>query len=431
MASKGSTEQNISIEQIINDLNNEINITPERISQEPERSKSESTETTFPPVTPSEKYMDKIKRVDDSWNDLESARDALWNAMRKDEHLVTLFDDNRLFNSISRKMAYMKLLQDIHFHGWHTLQQVKDNIPQWNNMFRTEEQLILFLRNENVAGMSGLPLRDVRRQRARIREIIKERNQNPNVHRSSELKTLITDVMEDYIDSFDVTGAMSYLNMLYELMMNINSQFNARYPGTILDTMETDMSQLIRRRTTRRKNVVRILSQPTGETKSSASKRNDSGTLEVSDSASKSVSASKESPTTSDDSDSESYESPSGSEDDNGGSEDDDGESEDVNGESYESSSGSEESSSGSGSDSKSSDDSSSESEDDNGGSEESSSESDDSSSESKNNNGGRFYDKIRERKNKNKNKKALAREERQRQNKNPNGKNKGGKDGR
>ena len=169
------------------------------------------------PLDPRTDETKIMRHVDVYYDNLRSARQALWETMRAHDELAMLFNVPMAIGRITKKLAYVKLLRQARFHGWTTAEDIMKHVPYWEDMFANQRQLKKFINSEDVDGFSNTPLKDVERDRRAIRRILEARNRNPRTRpkNDSDLKRHIQNVVHDYLDRFDVKGAEQFLRDIY------------------------------------------------------------------------------------------------------------------------------------------------------------------------------------------------------------------------
>ena len=169
------------------------------------------------PLDPSTEETKIMRHVDVYYDNLRSARQALWETMRAHDELARLFNVPMAIGRITKKLAYVKLLRQARFHGWTTAEDIMKHVPYWEDMFANQQKLEEFIDSEDVDGFSNTPLKDVERDRRAIQRILEARNRNPRTRpkNDSDLKGHIQNVVHDFLDRFDVQGAEQFLREIY------------------------------------------------------------------------------------------------------------------------------------------------------------------------------------------------------------------------
>jgi len=182
-----------------------------------EEEKDVDVSTHAQPLDPNTEETKIMRHVDVYYDNLRSARQALWETMCAHDELARLFNVPMAIGRITKKLAYVKLLRQARFHGWTTAEDIMKHVPYWEDMFASQQQLEEFIDSEDVDGFSNTPLKDVRRDKRAIQGILEARNRNPRTRpkNDSDLKRHIQNVVHDYLDRFDVEGAEQFLRKIY------------------------------------------------------------------------------------------------------------------------------------------------------------------------------------------------------------------------
>lgn len=169
------------------------------------------------PLDPSTDETKIMRHVDVYYDNLQSARQALWETMRAHDELARLFNVPMAIGRITKKLAYVKLLRQARFHGWTTAEDIMKHVPYWEDMFANQQQLEQFINSEDVDVFSNTPLKYVERDKRAIQRILEARNRNPRTRpkNDSDLQRYIQNVVHDHLDRFDVEGAEQFLREIY------------------------------------------------------------------------------------------------------------------------------------------------------------------------------------------------------------------------
>ena len=158
-----------------------------------------------------------LRHVDDFYDDLASARDALWEAMSRAKALSNLFDDQSEIGRISRMMVYLRLKRQGKFHNWNA-EQLKEQIPYWRKLF-VDNEIKRFITTDDYFP-TDVGKSDAEEAKNAVYDALKKRNRSPNADRDNRnLQKKMQTVIHYYIDTFNVTEMNIFLDTVYEILI--------------------------------------------------------------------------------------------------------------------------------------------------------------------------------------------------------------------
>lgn len=158
-----------------------------------------------------------IEHVDDFYDDLASARDALWEAMSRAKALSSFYDSSLAIGRISRMMVYLRLKRQIKFHNWNA-EQLKEQIPYWRKLF-VDNEIEQFIKNHDYFP-TDVGESNAERAKRDVYDALDKRNKSPNTDRDNRtLQEDMQTVIHYYIDTFNVTQMNTFLDKVYGILI--------------------------------------------------------------------------------------------------------------------------------------------------------------------------------------------------------------------
>ena len=156
-----------------------------------------------------------LRHVDDFYDDLASARDALWEAMSHNNKLSDLFDKPKAIKRISRMMVYLRLKRQIEFHNWN-VKQLKEQIPYWGELFDKDVEIEEFIDEDDYFPIN-VGTSKANNASAYVSKALKERNDFPNKPRkNTKLRENMQTVIHYCIDKFDAYALSTFFKVVYK-----------------------------------------------------------------------------------------------------------------------------------------------------------------------------------------------------------------------
>jgi len=159
-----------------------------------------------------------IKLVDDFYDDLASARDALWEAMSHHNELSVLFDMPQAIKRISRRMVYLRLKRQIRFHGWN-VEQLKENISYLSELFDDGVEIEEFVAKDDYFP-TNVGKSEAEKAVAYVYDALDKRNEFPNEPRkNTELRKNMQTVIHYSIDTFNADALNTFFKVVYKRLI--------------------------------------------------------------------------------------------------------------------------------------------------------------------------------------------------------------------
>ena len=161
------------------------------------------------------KVNNVLRHVDDFYDDLASARDALWDVMSHHNQFSYLFDKPRAIKRISKMMVYLRLKRQIKFHKWNT-EQLKEQIPYWGELFNNDVEIKWFIDYDDYFPIN-VGTSNAKNAVDYVYGALKERNDFPNNHRqNTELRENMQTVIHYSIDTFNADALNTFFKSVYK-----------------------------------------------------------------------------------------------------------------------------------------------------------------------------------------------------------------------